>query len=804
MKAFLNITSQTHNGSYACRAHLESRSVSSGFSISTYITVHGKTPKPLVSKDPILDPMYVGETVTFTCNVNVASDWTYEWYKDKLELMGSNKTLRIHLDATGGGKYSCKATRAPRTATDVSDPVTQHVLEIPVPTLQLQTEWPDVFPTESVKMSCGVQGGPGWTYTWYRDRDVIKADGTTSSDSSGATLSINSASALHRGEYTCMAHLSGRPVSSNASLGLSLEVYEKKPDVIFTQDPEYQTMFVGESVSFSCHVNVSAGWEYHWLKNNHTLSKSSQKTLNISIIDLGSRGSYACRTGRGEAQVFYTDPSQALLLEIKENKTSPLITQQPDVDMVYAGESVSFHCEVEISSGWTYQWYKDENLLSTQASFTIDQAAVLDSGMYECVGVREKTNFQTERSRRILRVLEIPVPSLNLTSQWPDVFPTEKVMFRCGMVNASQWTYRWYLDTKEIEVSKDVSCCPEGTSLSIKSASTLHRGRYSCSGQLKSRSVQSNLSSGPTLHVYDTKPNITLMQNPEHQLMHTGDTVSFSCHVNVSSGWEYRWFKDDARLSESEQTHTIKSAVTADSGSYHCQAARGQTTAFLTDSSRALRLDIKERPSANIILLTGWSEVFSTDNLVLQCEVQEGQDKWNYTWFREGGPISLVSEKYTVTPQEDPEQGLYTCQGKQNGRPSYSKVSSPFRTKNLLLKRRVLLAIAGCIFFGIIAVVFGCIVLRFTRKPVEEDTKPEEDELFLTMAQLKDRADAPCPLVEYITDTDLNPPPKVPAEGAELPCCDTTALVTLEEEQAVTTENGGQAETSSGLMSFKK
>lgn len=35
----------------------------------------------------------------------------------------------------------------------------------------------------------------------------------------------------------------------------------------------------------------------------------------------------------------------------------------------------------------------------------------------------------------------------------------------------------------------------------------------------------------------------------------------------------------------------------------------------------------------------------------------------------------------------------------------------------LVLKRRILLSISGCIFFGIIFVFLGCIILRFTRKP---------------------------------------------------------------------------------------
>lgn len=114
--------------------------------------------------------------------------------------------------------------------------------------------------------------------------------------------------------------------------------------------------------------------------------------------------------------------------------------------------------------------------------------------------------------------------------------------------------------------------------------------------------------------------------------MHTEDSVSFSCHINISSGWEYLWYKGENQLTVSGNNHTIKSVVTSDSGSYRCQAKRGKDTVFKSDQSQGVKLIIEERPQAHVILLTGWSEVFSTDSLVLKCVVQDSQDIWNYTW----------------------------------------------------------------------------------------------------------------------------------------------------------------------------
>ncbi|XP_056240199.1 titin isoform X1 [Seriola aureovittata] len=805
---YLNITSvtQADKGEYACKAQHNSRKAISGFSNRINIMVYENTPEPTVSKDPDFNPMYVGETVNFTCNVAVASGWSYWWYKDGNDLSPptTSKTISIPLSLSDGGEYSCQATRSGKTSTNVSAEISQEVREIPVPSLKNLTQWLDVFPTESVKLSCRMAEGTGWKHTWYKDGQKVQADNTVSFDSDGATLSISAASVKHAGKYTCMGHLQDRSVRSSPSSELTLTVYDKKPSVTLTQDPEYKVMFPEESVSFSCHINVSTGWEYLWYKDATEIGVS-EKMYSINSVKTLNGGSYRCKAKRGRNQVFVSDSSQEIHLKVQAQKPKTLMTRDPDVNKVYAGELVSFKCKVPVSSGWEYQLVKNGKELSYNSGFTIHKASSSDSGTYECKAKRDKSTYYAEHSGTWnLQIVEIPVPSLKMMTPWLDVFPSESVKLGCRMDGSSDWTYIWSKDGQKQPSDNSLSFDSDQRTLSISSASASHRGQYTCSAKLKSRSVFSTNSSGLTLRVYDTKPRVTLMQHPEHDVMHTEDSVSFSCHINVSSGWEYLWYKDGTPLAESENSHNISSVVTANTGSYSCQVKRGTNEVFQSDQSQAVRLNVNERPQAHIILLTGWSEVFATDSLVLKCEVRESKDMWNYTWFKEGKQIDLLHlpEKHTVTPQNDPNQSLYTCYGVRNGRPSYSKRSDSFKTKSLLLKRRLLLAISGLLFFGLIAVFLGCIVLRVFRKPADDDDKPEEENLFLTMAQMKDRTDAPCPLVEYITDASLNEPCKEVDENGTS-CSETTPLpITTQEDKAVTTES--TEENNGGLVSFKQ
>uniref|UniRef100_UPI0037E79CD5 Fc receptor-like protein 5 isoform X2 n=1 Tax=Semicossyphus pulcher TaxID=241346 RepID=UPI0037E79CD5 len=801
--SLLNITevSKADEGVYACEAHITSRGVSSEFSNTATVRFHD-TPKPTLHKLPVFSPMYVGEKVNFTCNVNVSFGWEYQWMKNGKDESATSKSYSFRLGISDGGKYSCKATRIETTSTDISKEMQLHVLEFPIPPLTRKTQWLNVFPDESVQLKCGVNSSSGLTYTWRRDEQDIHA-GDVSFDSNGATLSIKTASAAHAGRYTCRGHLKERSVSSNSSHGLTLKVYDTKPRVILTQDPDYEVMFPGESVSFRCHLNVSHGWEYRWNKDKTQIDGSGNK-YQIKKLSTTDTGSYTCGAKRGKGKnVFFTDSSQAIGLQVEVNRPKPVLTQQPDVAKVYVGELVSFECEVGVSSGWGYLWYKDKVLQKFNSSrFTI-KANSSDSGIYNCTAMRGKDNFQTEYSDGwTLLVSDIPVPSTKLKTPWLDVFPTENVSLTCVMDGSSDWMYTWYKDNRMVQADETISFDKDATTISIKS-SVSHRGRYSCSAKLKSRSVDSSVSAGLTLSVYDTKPTAILTQKPVYNVMHTGDSVSFGCHINISSGWEYLVLKDSV-IVHSGNNHTITSVATKHTGSYECQAKRGRGTVFESLLSQAVKLNVSERAQANIILLTGWSEVFSTDSLALECGVQDSQDMWNYTWFKDNKPVKEEhSKRYTVTPQNNPEQSQYTCMGIRNGRPSYSKTSEYLKTKNLLLKRRVLLSISGCLVFGIIAAFLACIILRVVRKPADDEDRPEEADLFLNMAQLK-AVDVPCPLVEFITDAELKASSKEGDENGAI-CSETTPLpITSQEDLDVTAESPDATENNGGLVSFKQ
>uniref|UniRef100_A0A3B3C7J8 Ig-like domain-containing protein n=2 Tax=Oryzias melastigma TaxID=30732 RepID=A0A3B3C7J8_ORYME len=694
---------QSNKGRYACKIHLKPRGVSSGFSNSVEISIYAEKAKPHVTRSQSFETMYPGESIEFNCSVRVATDWIYMWFLNGSEIQGVNNHIyRIDkIDHSNHGQYFCKAKRD-SFFSDESDKLSLQVSDPPQPSLKRLTSWSDVFEKEKVEMSCNVSD-PTWTFTWYKDNKKLQKTSSLTWDEKGSKLTISSIAQDHRGNYACKANLALRGVISKSSIELHLTVYESLPLPKLAKNPNFNLMYVGENVAFTCKVSVSSGWEYKWYKDSDVLANTNQSiTINLG---LQHKGTYWCSASRGDI-----------------------------------------------------------------------------------------SNLHSNKIRQ--DVEEIPVPELKLKNKQSDVFPKEMVQLSCMMPNSSGWTYTWYRDGGLIQADNNVVIGTNGATISFPSDPSLHQTQpYTCEAELKHRSVRSNFSSTVTLQVYDALPNVTLLQSPEHSLLHSGDSVSFSCNVDISSGWEFLWYKNGAQINKGNQ-HNISSAQVKDEGSYACRAER---ESFLLGKSEDMKIKVKERPEAEIILLTGWGEVLSTDSLVLQCKVEESGYKWNYTWFRGDVAVGEVpAEKYIVTPQNDPDQSQYSCKGIRSERPTYSKNSPLFKTKNLLLKRRILLSISGCLFFGIILAFLGCIYFKI-RKPVVAEEKPEENELFLTLKKQLEHTDNPCPLVEYITDKALN---EAPRESDGLISSDSTELtITTQEDQAAVssaTENGG------AMISFQK
>ncbi|KAI5085943.1 Fc receptor-like protein 5, partial [Silurus meridionalis] len=85
----------------------------SEFSAAVTVTVKAR-PKPVVKIHPAVN-VFIGETVTLTCDIQTGGSWKYHWYRSNEEIRAAagKKTYTItDVKYSNKGPYSCKGTQS--------------------------------------------------------------------------------------------------------------------------------------------------------------------------------------------------------------------------------------------------------------------------------------------------------------------------------------------------------------------------------------------------------------------------------------------------------------------------------------------------------------------------------------------------------------------------------------------------------------------------------------------------------------------------------------------------------------------
>ena len=84
------------------------------------------------------------------------------------------------------------------------------------------------------------------------------------------------------------------------------------PKPTLTRSSKFNTMFPGESVTFTCKVDASSGWSYLWYHNNTEIQPSDAFRVDINH---SKSGQYHCKAKRGKSP-FFTEVSEATTLQV--------------------------------------------------------------------------------------------------------------------------------------------------------------------------------------------------------------------------------------------------------------------------------------------------------------------------------------------------------------------------------------------------------------------------------------------------------------------------------------------------------
>uniref|UniRef100_A0AAR2JSH1 Ig-like domain-containing protein n=1 Tax=Pygocentrus nattereri TaxID=42514 RepID=A0AAR2JSH1_PYGNA len=373
----------SHAGTAEFRCAARRGAYTTQTSAPAVITVTAR-PKATVTIHPA-DPVFIGETVTLTCDIGSGHHWQYDWVKDSKPLSEAQQRKEYTISNVAEshrGVYTCKRRRStePRYS-ETSDAVTLTVsAEKPKPELTSSHKGAALI-GNPVVLYCKLDQSAGWRFYWSKHTQSPETETKTETHS----YTISSVSVSDGGQYWCRAGR-GTPVYyTHYSDALWINVTGTTRSHSLTVSPSRAQHFSADSLSLSCEgQSDSTGWRVRRYTHSEKVSDCSSglgsvtgSTCNISSLSTSHTGVYWCESESGESSnpVNITVTNGAVILD------SP-------VHPVTEGDPLTLHCLYRDPkpSNLTAEIYKGDSLLQTQTTgeMNIHTVSKSDEGLYHC------------------------------------------------------------------------------------------------------------------------------------------------------------------------------------------------------------------------------------------------------------------------------------------------------------------------------------------------------------------------------------------------------------------------------------
>ncbi|XP_066500493.1 Fc receptor-like protein 5 [Hoplias malabaricus] len=675
---------------FQCAARLQG---SDYFSDPVKIEVREK-PTPTVKVQP--DPsVFIGETVTLTCEIHSGGSWSYEWYKDRtLQSQQWNSVQTFKADGNHRGAYSCRGGLSGRITTHTSAAVTLTVSEKPKPTITSNPEGA-ALTGNTVTLTCTLAQSDGWTFSW------VKGSQTLEITSSSSIHTISSVSVSDRGQYWCRAQRGSYYTDSDA-LWVNVTV---SPKPVLTIAPD-KGLFKGENVTLRCDIEAGGDteWNYIWFKDNNELKQFSRsQEITVRSVTESNSGKYTCR-GERKSDSQKSEISDAVTLTVS-GEAQAVLSVSPQ-SWLTEGDSVTLSCEVDISSkGWTFSWYRavpyrqgltqitdvhgkvvySVELLSDSrrgagGSYTLSPAALYHTGVYVCGAERGEPAFHTQYSspQPLWITGNSPPVSLIISPSRTQHFSTDSLSLSCeGHRDSAGWRVRRYTHSEKVSNCSSVP----GFTCNISSLSTSDTGVYWCQSESGERSDPVNI----TVHNGDV-----ILESPVHSVSE-GYSLTFLClyRSTKSSLLPADFYKDGVLLQKQTTGEmTIHKVSKSHEGLYHCKHPEKGESPQSWISVRAIISNIPTPhrqghhfftvSPKSVVSIAPDKRVIKGESVTLKCDIEAGGDtEWNYIWFKDNNELKQFSrsQEITVRSVTESNSGKYTCRGERKSDSQKSEIS---------------------------------------------------------------------------------------------------------------------------------
>jgi invasion protein IalB len=346
---------------------------------------------------------------------------------------GNSATFTASFTPAATGNTSGAATF---TSADLGAPVSIALTGTGVgvaPAIAVQPISISILSGQTATFSVAATGTAPLSYQWKLNGAAISGATSSTYTTPAETTSNNGA------QFTVSVSNSAGSIISNAAI-LTVTTAPVAPTI--TSQPVNQTIFAGQTATFSIIANGTSPLSYQWRKNGAAISgatASSYTTPAETTSDNGALFSVLVTNSAGSAT------SSSATLTVNPDPVAPTITTQPASQTITAGQTATFSVVASGTSPLSYQWRKNGAAINgaTSASYITPAETTADNGAQFTVTVSNSAGSVTSNTA-ILTVNPAPVaPSITTQPASQTIASGQTATFSVTATGTAPLSYQW-------------------------------------------------------------------------------------------------------------------------------------------------------------------------------------------------------------------------------------------------------------------------------------------------------------------------------------------------------------------------
>jgi len=264
---------------------------------------------------------------------------------------------------------------------------------------------------QTATFSVSAAGTAPLAYQW-------KMNGTNIGGATASSYTTPTETTSNSGEqYTVVVSNAAGNVISNAA---TLTVTSTPVAPTITTQPSNQTIFAGQTATFSVVANGTSPLSYQWRQNGTAIGGATSSSYTTPTETTSSNGAtFSVVVSNSAGNIT----SNSATLTVNPDPVAPTITSQPTSQTINAGQTATFSVTATGTAPLSYQWFQNGTAISgaTSTSYTTPVEGVANSGTHFSVTVSNSagntpSNTATLTVNGVIGALNPSTGSLNFNT----------------------------------------------------------------------------------------------------------------------------------------------------------------------------------------------------------------------------------------------------------------------------------------------------------------------------------------------------------------------------------------------------